>query len=320
MSEEQSGQAPSAEGQGEETQVVPESQGESSGGHSSASVGEKVSDALASGQITEADLARKVRVKIDGAEREITLQQALRDYELRAASHKRLEEAAKTRKEIEAERQQMRQVVELLRDPAGLLSLATEMGVDPRALAQHLQRELETPEDVKRLRDIERREKALRDREESEKRAREQARLDAETRAARERYQREFTEAAAAEGLPKSPEVISRMARLMSASMDAGTPITAAEAAASVAEELQGEMGSLLSKADEASLRRLLGDERLAQLRKAEVDRAVGAGRNATRPTPQAARAKPPAAKPVHLGRMTPDEWREYLDAQQRGQ
>ena len=320
MGEQQGGAEPQTETQAAEPHGQPSGAPAGGGGQSAQSVGEQVQDALASGQITEADLGRKVRVKVDGAEREITLGQALRDYELRSASHKRLEEAARTRKEVDAEREQIKQIASLLRDPAGLLSMAAELGVPLQELRDHLERELSTPDDVKRLRDIERRERALREREESEKRQREQARLDAETRAARERYVAEGTQALESVGLPKSPALMQAMFRLMHTAHEAGAPITAREAAESVAEELRGMVGSVVRDADETGLRRLLGDDKVEALRKAEVQRATSA-RNAVRPQAPRGRAQNPTdAQPRrNLGAMTPDEWSAYLDEQQRG-
>jgi hypothetical protein len=279
------------------------------------SVGEQVAAAVADGTLSEADLGRRVRVKVDGVEREVTLRDAMRDYELRAASHKRLEEAAKTRKEVEAERAQMRQLVELMRDPAGLLSLAQELGVSTQTLREHIEREAAIPEDQKRLREIERRERALKERDEAEKAARERAKLDAETRQHRERYRAEIVGAAKGVGLPESPAVVGRMARLMAAALDAGSPITAEDAALTVREELSGEVGSLLRDADPDTLRGLLGDK-LDAIRKQEVARATQ-GRDATRPRPggNGGGQKAPQRERIPLGMLSPEELTERLNA-----
>lgn len=288
MSEGQQGAAP-----GGAPEAAP--QGASGAPSGASSVGEQVAAAVADGTLSEADLGRKVRVKVDGVEREVTLRDAMRDYELRAASHKRLEEAAKTRKEIEAERAQMKQLVELMRDPAGLLSLAQELGVSTKDLRAHIEREASIPEETKRLRDIEKRERALKERDEAEKRAREQSQMDAQTRAHRERYRGQIVTAAKGVGLPESPAVVGRMARLMAAALDAGAPITAEDAALSVREELSGEVGSVLRDADPATLRALLGDK-LDALRKEDLAKATP-GRDAMRSRPQNGGGRAPEAK-----------------------
>ncbi|MCU0646675.1 MAG: hypothetical protein MUF00_01655 [Gemmatimonadaceae bacterium] len=276
---------------------------------------ERIQEGLDSGELTEADLDRFVTVTVDGQKQRIKMRQALSDYSLRIASHKRLEEAAKTRKEIEAERAQMRQLVELMRDPAGLLSLAQELGVTTQALREHIEREAAIPADVKRERELARREKALQERDEAEKRAREQAKLDAETRQHRERYRAEIVGAAKGVGLPESPAVVGRMARLMAAALDAGSPITAEDAALTVREELSGEVGSLLRDADPDTLRGLLGDK-LDAIRKQEVARATQ-GRDATRPRPGGSGGgqKAPQRERIPLGMLSPEELTERLNA-----
>lgn len=274
------------------------------------SVGEQVAAAVADGTLSEADLGRRVRVKVDGVEREVTLRDAMRDYELRAASHKRLEEAAKTRKEVEAERAQMRQLVELMRDPAGLLSLAQELGVTTQALREHIEREAAIPEDQKRLREIERRERALKERDEAEKKAREKAQADAETKRWREQYARELSQAAEAAGM-KSPRVVQRMAQVMHSALESGVRMTAEEAAATVREELYGEVGAL----DADTLRSVLGDK-LDVIRKQEVARATQ-GRDATRPRPggNGGGSKAPQRERIPLGMLSPEELTERLNA-----
>lgn len=314
MSEGQ-GAAPSAPTGAEPTTTAapkgaPAPAGKPGAAPSGQSVGEQVAAAVADGTLSDADLGRRVRVKVDGVEREVTLRDAMRDYELRAASHKRLEEAAKTRKEVEAERAQMRQLVELMRDPAGLLSLAQELGVSTQTLREHIEREAAIPEDQKRLREIERRERALKERDEAEKKAREKAQADAETKRWREQYARELSQAAEAAGM-KSPRVVQRMAQVMHSALESGVRMTAEEAAATVREELYGEVGAL----DADTLRSVLGDK-LDVIRKQEVARATQ-GRDATRPRPggNGGGQKAPQRERIPLGMLSPEELTERLNA-----
>ena len=127
----------------------------------------EIREALETGELTEADLDRFVTVTVDGEQRRIRARDALRDYTLRSASHKRMEEAARLRKETEAEKAQVRELLDTVRDPAGLLAVAQHLGVNPRQLRELIEAEERTPEDVKRERALAAREKALAEREKS---------------------------------------------------------------------------------------------------------------------------------------------------------
>jgi len=306
MSEETMGAEPTSEPQG----AAP-----AGGAPTAQDAAQQIGEAMESGELSEADLDRVVTVKVNGAPQRMKVRDVVSNYTLRAASHQKFEEANRIRKAAESEREQVKSLVQLLQDPDGMMAVAEQMGIPLRELKARIDRELATPDDVKRMRDIERRERALKERDEAEQAAKRKAREDAETRTARERYVADITSAATSAGLPKTPVVVRAMAQLMLAAQDAGAPITAAEAAESVREEFRGLVGGVVKDSEPDSLRTLLGQEKLEALRKSEVERAVK-NRDASRPSVRRAAGAPdPNPAPRKLSAlMSPEEYSRHLD------
>lgn len=308
MSDETQGAAPTSEPQGQGTAPA-----------GAAPTAQDAAQQLGAMELSEADLDRVVTVKVDGQPQRLKVRDVLSEYSLRTTSHKRLEEAAKLRKEADSDKAQVKQLVELLRDPDGMVAVAEQMGISLAALRDRIERELSTPDDVKRMRSIEQREKAIEARERAEREAREKARMDAETRQWVERERKEMTGAIEAAGLPKTPQVMGMIAKVKLAALDAGVTLTASEAAETVREELRALVGGVVSASEPDALRSLLGDK-LEAVRKSEVERAV-AGRNAALPAVSKKRTQPnPNPPPRKLSAlMSPEEYSRYLDEQMKG-
>lgn len=278
----------------------------------------EIREGLETGELTEADLDRFVTVTVDGEKRRIKARDALRDYTLRSAAHKRMEEAAKIRKEVEQREAQTRELLETIRDPAGLLAVAQHLGVSPKALRELIEADEKTPADVKRERELERRERALAEREAAERRARDQAAMQAAEQRERAKYLDSIGKGLEGAGLPKSQRLVAEVARVMMTALDAGDDgFTIEDAVQVVREEMTGHTRALLGDLPPEKLRELLGAEKIDAVRKADVERAA-AHRNATRPKPNGGR-KPAQGTPEkrrYSWQMTPEEYTRFLNGE----
>lgn len=257
---------------------------------------------------------RKWKIKIDGAEAEVDEPELLRGYERAKGSHKRFEEAAKLRKEIEAREAEFAETVSLVRDPRtreralarllggddALLDLATNV------LSKRLEFDaLPEPERKRRQqmtereREIEAQELALAKRE-AEIKKRRDAETQQRAQALQEQFAREWPPLLKAAGVPPSRTAIARMASTMREALSIGVDMTAAEAAKIVAEEMREEYRSLASDADPDTLAALLGPgaEKVRAAKLASVQAQPGRKPPAEQP-PSARERREPAPAPT---------------------
>ena len=146
----------------------------------------------------------EIVLRVDGADVTLTAAEARRRLQTDAASTKRFEEAARMRRDVEA---QKRALNEALTDPARFREELSAAGYSPAEIARAiLQAEIEeqnmTPEQ-RRLRDLEREQR----RWQAERRAQEEAEVQRVTQAHRAAYERAFASASDLAGVPQSPRV-----------------------------------------------------------------------------------------------------------------
>jgi hypothetical protein len=247
---------------------------------------------------------RKWKVKIDGAEAEVDEPELLRGYERAKGSHKRFEEAAKLRKEIEQREAEFAETVRLVRDPrTSERALAKLLGgeeklaeIAERVIMRRLELDaLPEPERKRRQqmtereRQIEEQERALAQREAEIKKRR-----DAETaqraQALQEQFAREWPPLLKAAGVPASRVSMARMAATMREALSHGIDMTPQEAAQTVAEEMRQEYRALAADADPDTLTGLLGEH-------AEKVRAAKIASVQAQPGRKAPAEQPPAAR-----------------------
>jgi len=167
---------------------------------------------LTDAQISKLIEGRKFKVKIDGVEQEVGLNDLTSDYQLKTVSHKRLQEAAEARKKVEGIIEMVKaDPIKALKDPA--------LSLDLRKLAEdiiqeEIERETMTPEQ-RELADL-KREKASREAEV------ERAKAEAAEKEAAAKDEAEFQfylngtqTALKAAGLPINNHNIRRMASII---------------------------------------------------------------------------------------------------------
>jgi hypothetical protein len=205
---------------------------------------------------------KKYRVKIDGEEQEVDDQTLVKDYERRAASHKRFEEAARLRKEAE-------EILELPKKD--LKAFLQKQGLNPQEVAemlllQELQQSLAEPvdpdkEELERYRN--------KDKEEQDRlKAEEDAKLEQE---ARVNFDTKIATALEGTGLSKDPYTVRSAALFVRSCLKNGFEPDADEIKDALEGKVKNDYKSVTSSLEGEDLVKWLGDELLTKIRKYDL-------------------------------------------------
>jgi hypothetical protein len=216
--------------------------------------------------------SRKVKVKIDGEEREITVAEMQDAYETKQASYKRFEQAAQERKRFEAIR------AELKANPRGVVAkLLQEHEHDPQqfyieAVHQMMQEEKMSPEERKRaqlraeLQELEQRKQQMAWEEQQRRRQAMQARFQTETMPA-------WQAAYQAAGVPWNEYTYRQAIHEADKALARGIELSPQELAERVRGGFTGGVKDYLTGMDPETAMQVLGEDFLSKLRKADLGR-----------------------------------------------
>lgn len=251
----------------------------------------------------------KVPLKVDGVEREFTLPELARLTRLERTSFKRIEEATKTKRELDGLRETLDRKAKALSDPEVLLTYLEETHGEKiyDLLAQRVAKRVEyerRPEpERRRIDEMTQRERQLRDRERQialEKRRIEehQAKQRAERgKAQADEWRAKWPADFEALGLPRSEQVMSMAMRetvqLLRRADANKVPLTIAEAQATAAKTVREMISGVVKGSDPATLRALAGDEALSRFADARTQ-AIEAQPGRQVPEQQAPRTRGP--------------------------
>jgi hypothetical protein len=249
----------------------------------------------------------RYKVKVDGQETELDLDEILAGYQRAAASTKRSQEAAAQRKEAEALKAQLEQAVQQLQTSTPEQILRA-LGRSPEEIAsfaeEALRRQLEeaklSPKDrelaqLRRQYDqqqlqVQHYQEQMQQLEQERAQTAEQAQHDAEIAQYSAKIDQELPIAMEKSGLPRTPVTAALVARVMAEQLDAGNEsFTIEDAAALARESITQWMTHFLSDdLPVETLRAIIPEKALAKVREAAVQKATGSA------PPE---AKPPAPK-----------------------
>lgn len=217
--------------------------------------GDEVLEGLEGGEPESAP--RKFKPKVDGKEVEVDEATLLKDYELRQASHKRMEEASRLRKEAETERAQLKALLAQAKEDPRVLFQALGLEARPwaeRLLTEQLELDLLSPEE-KELRELrafkaaqeaERVKKAKEDEEAQKSALAEQAGLEIES---------EVVDALKNSGLKPTPRTVARVAEMILASLEGEGPrMKATDALERLQREYRSDVADHLESMDPETL------------------------------------------------------------------
>ena len=223
------------------------------------------------------EVERKMKLKVNGQEREYSESEVLRRAQLAESAQERYKQAA------EKERQ-MEQFIEALRsDPISVLS-HPELGVDFRQVAEQflgeqVRREMMDPVE-RELADLrafkEAQENAARESETktlTERQKAEQARMQQQTI---EYYDRKITEVLSASQLPKTPHTVKRVAEVLKNAVENGYDLDIETAVDLVNEDYSTDVSAMLGALDGSQLIKTLGPQNIKKIMDHEINRLKG--------------------------------------------
>lgn len=224
---------------------------------------------------------QKYKVKVNGQELEVTLDQLLKNFSLEQASRKKMEEAAEYRKKVTEYEKQVTEYNRLMDNiqskPELLWEFAKALNLDPHKLSEELlfqrfEYEKLTPEQ-RRLKELEEKERLWTEKEERAKREAAQAAEQARVEQASARIDDELGQFIETHKLDQI--TVDRMLGVMINSLNQGTDMTAEQAYARVkshTEQLRNQWISSMSPEEVVSL---LPKSVLEQIRKSDLAKAM---------------------------------------------
>lgn len=221
-----------------------------------------------------AELAKKkYRMKVDGKDTELTVEEMARDYSLKQASMKRFEEATKIKKQSDAFMEA------LLKDPKSVLSHPTfaERGLNLRSFAEsilkeEIEREMLTPEELEYKKERSELEELRREKSEYQKKQEDQE-FQRHKQKAEHEFTTKFTEALDYAKIPKNAFTIKRMAEYQRQALKGGFDLTAKELGDLIKEEVHSDLKGVSGDMDAESLIGILGEEIVKKIREYDLKR-----------------------------------------------
>ena len=210
------------------------------------------------------------KVKIDGEELELTEEELVKHAQLGKAAHKRMQESAALRKDVDA-------LINLLKtNPAAVLS-DPSIGVDIKKFAQDIinqeiedmQKSPEQREKEKLTKELEGLRKAQKESEEKTK----QVEFERLQEQAERQIDEEMTSALDGSGLPKKPYVIKKMAEVMMTALKNDVDLTAKDVVPLVRKQIVEDIREMLGASPESVIEELVGKEFLNNYRKKNIQK-----------------------------------------------
>lgn len=257
---------------------------------------------------------RKFKVKINGAEQEVSEKELLEGYQTRKAADEKFREAAMTRKQAE-------DFINLLKkDPAKVLT-DPRLGIDARKWAEEyllkqLEDEMLDPKE-KELRQYKKQLEEIENEKKAAKEEQEKTRTAELTAKYTEDFTKDITSALSTSGLPKTEHTVKRMAYYMHQGLKRGMDLKAGDVVDLVKNDYINEQKSLYSSMDGESLLSILGPEIADKIRKHDLSKLRNP--NSGLKTPE----KQPEGSPEHrkaAPKVSKDEWREKMERIKRGE
>lgn len=269
-----------------------------------------------SGQEVEA-LPEKPRykVKVDDQELEVDEDELLRGYQLSKASNRRFEEAARIRKEAEAQAAAIKQhastLLQGLRESPAETLAALGIDVDDLSesyVANKLQRAMMDPRELELI-DTKRKLQEYEQMQQQQQMTYQQQQHQKEVEALSNEFDTKIQQALMASNLPKTPYTAHRVADILLAAAENDIDLDPATVVPQVYQELQEGLGQVASTLSGEALIDFIGPEALARIRKADVarlknPRAEGGASYAPRPGAQG---------PRKAQTMSSEEFKNYL-------
>lgn len=251
-------------------------------------------------KIAEASTAaapKAVKVKINGAEQDVTIEKLIERYQKEEAADEKFKSAAQLRREAEDLKAQY---AEIDRNP---FEYARKKGIDIHALAEDiliekLKWEQSSPEQKELAMERQKRLEYEKRIEELTEKDRNLATQQAEAKAARE-IDDEISEALGELGAKPTPAIVANIATTLLSYHEAGREVSAKEVVRRVRENLTVSAKELITSMSVEDLRAFLPKSHLDGLRKAAVESALAQDPMRSRKKPESQESPTRSNKPV---------------------
>lgn len=260
---------------------------------------------------------RKLKLKVNGKERELTEEEVIRRAQLAEAADEKFKEAAEKNRMAEQFLQALKSnPLEVLAHP--------DLGIDVKELAtqvlgEEYRRQTMDPAELERE-EMRQQLEAYKQREQEELQRREQEELTTRQEQLRQQYQAEYdksiTSALQESGLPKNPYTVKKIAQIMRDALEYGYDMDAHTAADMVKEQHLNDLSEMFGTLEGEQLISMLGPELAKKIRKydlAQVKSKLAASQPeavADKAEKQTRISKPSSSQKEYL---RPDEWKEKL-------
>lgn len=256
----------------------------------------------------EVQATSKHKVKVDGKEVELTIEELKQGYSHGAAANKRMQEAAKIKKDTEEF------IHRLKTDPMGLLE-DPRLGIDARAKAEeYLLKKMEFDSMSPAEKELTQAKLKLAE-VEAEKKAQEKAKQDAElsemTKKYTEDYTKDILDTLKASSLPKTEHSVRRIAYYMHQGLLRGYELKAADVVQLVKDDYENDVKALLGEADGETLMKFLGDGATKKLSEYQLSKLKQVGNKV--PSDDQGQ-KSDSDNTGKIKKLTKEEWRKRLD------
>lgn len=252
-----------------------------------------------------ANLEKPYKIKVNGKEYALTLEEALTLAQKGVGADKKFNEAHKIKTQAE-------QFIHLLKtDPMAILN-NPNIGFDFKKaaqdfLAKEIDLEMMTPEQ-RELHDLKEKLKASEDDKKKQAETEHQEKMERLVAHYSTEYEKDITSTLQTAGLPKTRGTVKRIAYYMDQGLRRGVPLKAADVVDLVRSDIIQEHNELYGAADGDTLLKMFGDPTIKKLMEANLKRIQG-GAPVTPTQPSA----PASSQPVE--KLSKDEWRKQLDA-----
>lgn len=239
------------------------------------------------------------KVNLDGQETEVDYQELVRGYQKAVVSHRKFEEAAAARRQVEEFEKSLEE------NPVSVLQKKLGQEKFKELAIKYLASEFELEEMDPVQRELREKEARLKEYEERERRAREEAEQKhrlSEQKAYADKLEKDFVDALGKTNLPRTTHTLRRMVEEARAAIRAGYELDSAELAQVVSNGYRQDLVDVLGNARGEELLALIPENILKEIRAADLARV-----QKTRPVAQ----KKSEFSAVNAARSARDVWSE---------
>jgi len=251
----------------------------------------------------------KYRLKVDGQDMDVDLDELKKGYTRASAAQKRFDEAAKMRKEAEAIKKEFEEYKLSLKSKP--IEMLKKEGINTREeaekfLANELKMEMMSPEERRAI-EAEKKLKQYEDQEKEFKTKQEQAEYEKLVETNRQDYETRFMGALESLGLPPHPDTLYEMSKAAMICLDAGYDPDPSDLAAMVKDKMINSFKGIFDKMSGEQLAQFLGDDVGKKIRQYDLGKLKSSMQTQTQKVSlQETETKP--KKP-----MTEQQWRDHI-------